>query len=113
MIFIPSNSTPHLFIFISQNTFLFLTDYTIRSSVIENAAVISLPGLTVIMVLEVTVADMPLRKLSKLIFASAMKSTWKEKQKLKQQLVILNINTKLHLKYPPSCFSSVECANRT
>lgn len=37
------------------------------------------PGLTVIMVLELMVAAMPLRKLSKLIFASAMKSTLNEK----------------------------------
>lgn len=33
---------------------------------------------------------MPLRKLSKLIFASAMKSTWNEEKQLKQQKTILN-----------------------
>lgn len=72
-----------------------------------------LPGLTVIMVFELTVAAMPLRKLSKLIFASAMKSTLNEEWKLKQQWVILNINTQLGLRYPRPCFSSVQYVNGT
>lgn len=53
----------------------------------------SSPGLTVIILLQLIVAVMPLRKLSKPIFASAMKSTLKEEKRLKPQYGILNANS--------------------
>lgn len=51
------------------------------------------PGLTVIMVLELTVAVIQFRKLSKPIFASAMKSTLEKKQMLQRAQVVLNTNS--------------------